>query len=56
MESLELRDLKNFRQNYLNPTIINDWVEMTNPKARVKNQTYRLTRKGKIKQTKLKRI
>jgi ATP-dependent DNA helicase RecG len=56
MELLGLRDPKNFREGYLNPALQHKWIEMTNPNATGSNQSYRLTRKGKIRQTKLKKI
>ena len=55
MEILELNDVKNFREGYLNPALQHGWIEMTNPNATGSNQSYRLTRKGKIRQTKLKK-
>jgi hypothetical protein len=55
MELLGLKDIKNFREKYLNPAINNEWIEMTNPNAQGSNQSYRLTRKGKIKQTKMRK-
>jgi len=54
MELLGLSDVKNFRESYLNPALENKWIEMTNPNATGRNQSYRLTRKGKIWRTKLK--
>ena len=56
MELLGLRDPKNFREGYLNPALQHKWIEMTNPNATGSNQSYRLTRKGKIRRTKLKKI
>jgi len=55
MQLLDLNDRKNFRENYLNPAIDKEWIEMTNPNAKGSNQSYRLTRKGKIMQTKMKK-
>ena len=56
MNALGLSDAKNFRDNYLEPAIQHGWMEMTNPKSKGSNQSYRLTRKGKIFQTKLKKL
>jgi len=55
MDLLGLKDMKNFRENYLKPAIEKGWIEMTNPNAKGSNQAYRLTHKGKIKQTKMKK-
>ena len=55
MELLDLKDIKNFRENYLTPAINNGWIERTNPNANSSHQSYKLTRKGKIRQTKLKK-
>ncbi len=55
MELLGLRDPKNFREGYLNPALQHKWIEMTNPNATGSNQSYRLTRKGKIRRTKFKK-
>jgi ATP-dependent DNA helicase RecG len=56
LELLGLRDPKNFRERYLNPALQHKWIEMTNTNATGSNQSYRLTRKGKIRRTKLKKI
>ncbi|MBR2936523.1 MAG: transcriptional regulator, partial [Paludibacteraceae bacterium] len=48
MDLLKLKDRRNFRLNYLQPTIALGLAEMTIPdKPRSKNQSYRLTEKGK---------
>ena len=48
MEQLELKDRRNFNENYLQPTIALGLAEMTIPdKPKSKNQSYRLTEKGK---------
>jgi hypothetical protein len=44
MQLLDLKDRKNFRENYLNPAIDKEWIEMTNPNAKGGNKSYRLTR------------
>ena len=53
MDELGLKDNKNFRESYLNPAIAQGWVEMTNPNVTSSQQSYRLTRKGKLKRNKL---
>jgi hypothetical protein len=55
MNILGLSDVKNFRTNYLEPTIHQGWIEMNNLNTQSSNQSYKLTRKGKLKQTKLKK-
>jgi ATP-dependent DNA helicase RecG len=52
---LELKDEKNFRENYQQKALKQEWIEMTIPeKPNSKNQKYRLTAKGKILQIQLK--
>lgn len=48
MEKIGLKDVKYFTQYYLQPALSADLVEMTIPdKPKSKNQSYRLTEKGK---------
>lgn len=48
MEEIGLKDVKYFTQYYLQPALSADLVEMTIPdKPKSKNQSYRLTEKGK---------
>ena len=44
MQLLDLKDRKNFRENYLKSAIDKEWIEMTNPNAKGGNESYRLTR------------
>ncbi|WP_084813409.1 Fic family protein [Desulfogranum japonicum] len=49
MEALELKDRKNFSQEYLTPALHGGFIEMTIPdKPKSKLQKYRLTDKGRI--------
>lgn len=49
MESLELKDRKNFSKEYLAPALQGNFIEMTIPdKPKSKLQKYRLTEKGRI--------
>ena len=48
MEKIGLRDVKYFTQYYLQPALLAGLLEMTIPdKPKSKNQSYRLTEKGK---------
>lgn len=55
-ELLGLKDRKSFIENYLNPALENNYIEMTLPETPTSpNQRYRLTAKGKRLKTKLKK-
>ena len=48
MEKIGLKDVKYFTQYYLQPALLAGLLEMTIPdKPKSKNQSYRLTEKGK---------
>jgi ATP-dependent DNA helicase RecG len=48
MQQLNLKDRKNFRENYLNPAIDNKLIELTIPdKPQSSKQKYRVTSNGK---------
>ena len=48
MEAIGLKDVKHFTQYYLQPALLAGLLEMTIPdKPKSKNQSYRLTEKGK---------
>lgn len=48
MQTLKLSHAPNFRKNYLNPALQDDWIERTQPDSpRSPTQRYRLTAKGK---------
>jgi predicted transcriptional regulator len=54
---LELKDEKNFRENYQQKALKLELIEMTIPdKPNSKNQKYRLTAKGRVLKEKLKKI
>ena len=56
MQKMRLRHNQIFRENYLHPTLIKGWFEMTLPdKPKSMNQKYRLTEKGKALQKQLKK-
>jgi ATP-dependent DNA helicase RecG len=53
---LELKDEKNFRENYQQKALKQEWIEMTIPdKPNSRKQKYRLTRKGVALQLQLKK-
>jgi predicted transcriptional regulator len=55
MDALELKNRDNFQKTYIKPAAEDGLIELTLPdKKTSKNQKYRLTKKGKSLQKKLK--
>jgi predicted transcriptional regulator len=55
MDALELKNRDNFQKTYIKPAVEDGLIELTLPdKKTSKNQKYRLTKKGKSLQKKLK--
>ncbi|OGG93425.1 MAG: hypothetical protein A2527_14710 [Candidatus Lambdaproteobacteria bacterium RIFOXYD2_FULL_50_16] len=49
MQKLELKHRQNFRNSYLNPALVSEWIERTQPQTpNSPTQQYRLTTQGKL--------